>query len=401
MTSSYIRPVPKSSPAKKFPSFLSSEKTVLVLSILCWAILALFLVQALHKAYRADGYDLTPRLEAAKALVRGEDPYKLPTPFPLTYPLFLCVLLIPLAWLPYGAANFLWFVLSAGSLWFSTRTLMAIYQRRSSKKEFTLLFGLCFILLYNLMQNNFANGQVNFFVLALCVAALKFLVEKKQAWAGWFLAAAIAVKLTPLILVGYLFLKREWKALLWTVVGTVVFILGLPWLVAGPAVLSDYQGYLFSYVLPTFGLVGDSLSGTFQFKSYLHYLCPFLNGGLLSVLTDLIVLLPLAAIQMRVPPAAPPRVQALLFSAYLAVSLWLSPVSETHHLAALFPAVFILTRAYLWEDRGPLPGRLLPVAGLFVLLGCGKFSFLFYFAAIGICYLLLCARIRKDAGDRR
>ena len=327
---------------------------MLALEILCWVAMAALLLQAFHNAYRLNGYDFTPRLGAAKALTSGANPYAISTPFPLTYPMFICVLLIPLAWLPYWLSNFLWFALSAVCLWFSMCFILETYNSRLTQDEFKKIFVFCFLLLLNLVQNNFANGQVNFFVLALCVLSLNFLLGKRPAMAGWLLAAAISVKLTPLLLTGYLFFKREWTALAWTLMGSFVFILALPYLFAGPSVLNDYHGYLFDYVIPSFAVLGDQLSETYQFKSYLHWVCPFLNGISLSLASDLLTLVPLVFLQIRAVLVDSKRVQVLVFSAYLALSLWLSPISETHHLAALFPAIFILTYHLLFEKEGPV-----------------------------------------------
>ncbi len=359
------------------------------MEILCWGCMAALLVQAFHNAYRAGGYDFTPRLEAAKALVGGADPYGLLTPFPLTYPMFICVLLIPLAWLPYWLSNFLWFALSAVSFWFSLRIVMGIYDPMLTGLEFKRFFILCFFLLLNLVQNNFANGQVNFFVLALCAFSLKYLLKKRPALAGWFLAGAISVKLTPLVLVGYFLFKKEWAALAWTLAGCFAFILGLPYLFGGHSILEDYHGYLFHYVIPSFAGVGDRLSEVYQFKSYLHWIFGFLNGVSLSIVSDLLVLVPLVFIQARADSGSK-RAQVLIFSAYLALSLWLSPISETHHLAALFPALMILTYHYFAEKKGPFIQRLLPFAWIYLFLWLGKSSFVFYFLAIGGCYVLLC-----------
>ena len=190
----------KKSPATRLsPPFQLSPKTLRILELLCWVTLAVLLIQAFHKAYRVDGYDFTPRLEAAKALVAGTNPYSLSTPFPLTYPMFICVLLIPLAWLPYWLSNFIWFALSAALFWFSMRALMGFYDSRQTPVRFKALLILCFFLSLNLVQNNFVNGQVNIFVLSLCLFSLKYLLEKKPALAGWLLAAAISFKLTPQI----------------------------------------------------------------------------------------------------------------------------------------------------------------------------------------------------------
>lgn len=387
---------------KKFLSFLTGKKNLLILEFLCGAITAGLLVQAFHKAYRPGGYDFTPQLEAAKALVNGQNPY-IPfnsSSFQYIYPLFFCILVIPLTWLPYWLSNLLWFVFSAACLWFSLRVLLELYPPKLPKNEWRALFGFSFLLLLNIVQNNFVNGQMDFFILALCVFSFRFLMERKPILSGWLLATAISVKLIPLILVAYLLFKKEWKALFWAVMGTWVLILGLPWLIAGPSVVQYYHDYLSGQILPSLGAGAKPTSDVFQLKSYLHLLAPFLNGIVLSMVSALLALAPLAFLQVRFSPSASLRVQTLLFSAYMALSLWLSPMSETHHLAALFPAVFILARYFVWEKSGPLFRRLLPVAWVIALLWLGKLSFVFYFLAIGTCYVLLCYWIWREGWEK-
>jgi alpha-1,2-mannosyltransferase len=377
------RPSPKPSPRVKDDKWVLAVRCVIVLLMLVW------LIQAFHKAYRAEGYDLTPRFEAAQALLHGTDPYKLSTPFPLTYPLFICVLLMPLALLPYGLANFLWFVVSAASLYFLCDTVLKALRPGSDLRERTLTAGMFFLGALVILQNNFVNGQVNLFVLALCLFCFRSLSDKKPALAGLSLAAAIAFKLTPLVLVGYLFLRREWKALFFTLAGILLFAFGLPALFAGPAILDYYQGYLTSYVLPSFSAITTDLAETFQFKNYLHALAPGLTGPVLSGFADLLILAPLAWVQWRGGKESGERREMALFSAYLAVSLWLSPISETHHLAALFPGLLLWTGHALWDGGRPLWKNAIPLGLVFVLLWVGLHQFVLYFAAIGLCYVFL------------
>lgn len=376
------RQTPKPSPRVKDDKWVLVVRGIVVLLMLVW------LVQAFHKAYRAEGYDLTPRFEAARALLHGVNPYALPTPFPLTYPLFICVLLMPLALMPYGLANFLWFVISAASLYFLCDRVLKAFRPGSNLRERTLTAGAFFIGSLIILQNNFVNGQVNLFVVALCLLCFKALSDKRPAVAGLSLAAAIAFKLTPLVLIGYLFLRREWKALLFTLAGLLLFGFGLPALFAGSAILGYYQGYLTSYVLPSFSAITADLSTTFQFKNYLHALAPALTGPALSGLADLLTLAPLAWVQWRGGKGGEKR-EVALFSAYLAVSLWLSPISETHHLAALFPGLLLWTGHSLWDRSGPMWKRIGPLGLVFVLLWAGLHQFVLYFAAIGLCYVFL------------
>jgi hypothetical protein len=394
MFSSYIRRVRRSKvPAKPF----CAPQTLRILEALGVLVLLVFLIQAFHHAYRPEGYDFTPRLEAARALVSGVNPYLLPTPFPLTYPLFICVLLLPLAWLPYGLANLLWFLLGAVCLWFSARWTLEAYDSRAGERDFRFAFILFFFALLNLIQNNFVNGQVNLAVLALCLLFFKSLNQKRHAAAGAFLAAAVAFKCTPLILAAYLVFRREWKTLAWTFFFTPLFLFALPAIFGGAAIFGYYQGYLFHYVLPSFSSPPFPPGTDFQLKNYLHALFPSLGGVGLSLAADLPVLALPAWLQLsnRKPSM---KFEVLIFSAYMALAPWLTPISETHHLAAIFPAILILTRYFLWEKTGPWGPRLLALGMVYALTWAGKFSFEFYFLLIGTCYFLMLYLAWKEGG---
>ncbi len=372
------------------------DRATRVLETLFLIVMAVLMVQAFHKAYRTDGYDFTPRLAAARALVQGANPYQIPTPFPLTYPLFIAVALIPLAWLPYGFSNFLWFGLNAVCWGYSAYFLLGLFDPKASSGEFKRLFIACSLLLLPILQNNFVNGQVNFLVMGCCVLFLKFLLEKKNGLAGFFLAAGISLKLTPLIFLAFLFFRRSWAAMAWTLSFTFLFVWVLPFLIAGPAINGYYHGYLMDYVTPhlTSSQV-NPLSESYNLSAYLRALAPGFPGAVLSLLAACLVLAPWAWLQAGPEARFSPRSESLLFSAYLLAILWISPISETHHLAFLFPAIFLLTRYYLWEVKGELWKRATPLAAIYILTWLGKTTFVFYFLAIGACYVLLIPLLRK------
>jgi hypothetical protein len=378
------------------------RKLTLLLEAAAGLTTVVMLVQAFHRAYRAIGYDFTARLEQTRAFFHGVDPYGVATLFPLTYPLFNCVFLAPLAFMPYALANLLWFVLNGVCLWWAIRYLLRTFEPSLSRPDFWALFALGFLLSLNIVQNNFLNGQTNFLLLALCVLCFKYLREKRPIAAGLFLAAGVAVKVTPLILVAYLVSRRAWAALAWTFVGSLVFIFGLPWILAGGAVWDYYHGYLLNYLLPQIGHGADSLplSQTYAFSAYVRAAVPSLHGPFVSLSAAALVLAPLVFLTIRTPVDSTRR-QTLLFSAFLAAILWISPVSETHHLAYVLPAAYILTYHFLSRTELGLARRILPPAGIYLLLWLGQYTFAAYFAAIGICYVLLCSAALLEGSHPR
>src|SRR5204862_207695 len=73
---------------------------------LAWAavLCVVLFAQTWVRAERPNGIDLTSYLLSARALLHGDSPYLLPTPFPYLYPATLAFLLIPLTFVPAAVA---------------------------------------------------------------------------------------------------------------------------------------------------------------------------------------------------------------------------------------------------------------------------------------------------------
>src|SRR5919198_533266 len=136
-------------------------------------LVALLFWQTWLRASRPAGIDLTSYLMSARALIHGASPYLQPTPFPYMYPPTLAFLLIPVA----AAAPFpslvLLFCVSAGAAsWAIWRVVSSarpdVRERPHDLVVFLVMFCTFFV---PVIQSNLRNGQVNFLVLALCVAA--------------------------------------------------------------------------------------------------------------------------------------------------------------------------------------------------------------------------------------
>src|SRR5262245_47924716 len=139
------------------------------------AVLAAFLfAQTWARAERTGGIDLTSYLLSARALLDGRSPYLLPTPFPYLYPATLAFLLIPLAFVAAPVALAIWFALNVFALWWSTRRVLVDVrpELEADTSRAVVLLALFFTVFFTIVQSNLRNGQVNFIVVALCVAAL-------------------------------------------------------------------------------------------------------------------------------------------------------------------------------------------------------------------------------------
>jgi len=318
--------------------------------VLCSVLLA----QTYVRAERPNGIDLTSYLLSARALAEGRSPYLLPTPFPYLYPATLAFLLIPFTFVPALAAVFVWFVLSvAAAVWSIRAVLLQTRPSLANRSAAVAVFLACFFtLFFTIAQSNLRNGQVNFIVLALCVAA--GLAAAPRGAPAWSLA--VAMKIFPLAWLPYFLLRRSW---LWlaAAVGLIAVWCLLPAVVLGPRIVDIYEQYgrvfLVMSLEPRQQPLDFSLAGTIAWIARVP-MTPVLKASAAAVVLGWI----LQADARRLRTTTNVRAFALYS---LAIPL-VSPQSEVHHLAFMLPAAAVVGAA-LWSDW-PQAGRLLKIASV-------------------------------------
>jgi hypothetical protein len=321
---------------------------VILLSVL----LIVFLIQAYNRAYRDVGYDLTSYLLSSQAILNGENPFEIDSPFPYCYPMFFAFTLIPLSFLPYWLSNFLWYWINVASLLGSIVILV-----KQSSKDLKTDWGnhlyaplvIALLLLTAVVQNHLLNGQVNFVVLLFCALFLKYDFEDKAILASVFLALAAAIKLVPLILFLFLFLRSRYKTLVLSTVLFIAFCL-LPVITFGWDLFNLYGDYVRGFIFGKFsgGEVGHHTY--FTLHGFLSQTAPALRSipGLKIVSAAVIVLAVAAVDLMAIRRNG--RVAGLwTCHLYFTAILLISPLSEIHHLAFLLPA-FALMLVKLLHD---------------------------------------------------
>jgi hypothetical protein len=314
-------------------------------------VISVFFIQTFGKAYRENGYDFTSYLLSSRALFNGGNPYDTGSPFPFIYPLFLCVVLWPLTLLPYWLSNAVWFVLNTAALYLSILVLLKLYADSLSYKVFTALFLVPFLILTNVIQNNLLNGQINFIVLLFCILFLKYYVDNRKLLASVILSAAIAIKLTPLILIAYLIARKEflWTGL--TLALSVFLMFGLPYTVAGDKTLNWYSQYTQSFLVHNIASPSGAPDNfAFSITSISNFLFPSMSKLISLMIAGLISVVPIVVLQLTSRKDTTSE-QTLFFSLYMIAILLISPMSETHHLIYLFPAISILSMAMLLHSN--------------------------------------------------
>ena len=321
--------------------------------------------QTIRKAERSTGNDLVGYLAASQALYAQQDPYHLADRFPYIYPLFLATVIRPLASLPVRAASVAWFVLQWACLIYVLRAARLRFGRREVTGPAAILILVA--IFGDVLQIEFLNGQVNLIVLCLIVASVA-LAEARPSIAPALLGAAIAIKLTPALLLVYWAVRRRFAFVAQAFASAIAFIL-LPWIVVRGRLWPMYGDYLHNFILARTQSV-DPHGREIFFSVYgvIGWLTGSAPGRAVVVASALAVVGGLVAWQLHVRRATCDVRRADVRRAdvawvYLAATPLLSPMSEVHHLTAALPlasisgAALVPFAALLWigrfDRRGP------------------------------------------------
>ena len=217
------------------------------------------------------------------------------------------------------------------------------------------------------LNNGFA--QINIVIMALVIFDL--VPRKRWLPQGWLIGLAAAIKITPLAMLLYFLLRREWKPILTAFISAVVATL------LAAAYRWDAFVEFFTSKLLDMGSGGDFGVGTaYQSNSSLKGVIQRLftsqeamdnHGTLINVLwllaTLTVIALGSALIMAQVK-------QGLLVDAHLTtatVMLLISPVSWSHHWVWLsLIAPVMMYRAWTWRQSTWVAGSLLAVLAAWV-----------------------------------
>jgi hypothetical protein len=332
-----------------------------------------FFLQMYARMARPTGNDLGARLASARILVAGGDPYTLTLPQGHgPYPLTIDALVVPLTWLPLGLAQSLWFALTVGSLVGCLLVLDALWRRARGGAgdpvlavPFEVRLALLALALFIPFQNHLRYGQVNLLLLCLTSLFLAFHVRGRGLAAAAALGSAIALKLTPAVLLLYLGRGRWFRTALGAVAWTLLLAVGLPALISS-RVLELYRiGWVPEVLGLTSGPVEYEWRTRFTLAAVLTEVWPCLGTvpGLRPA-AAMTVLAPLWWLQPRL--ARDPRGGLFLFALYATAMPLITPVSETHHLAVLAAPLWIWLLAAGSPPHMPV---LDGVGGILVLSG--------------------------------
>jgi hypothetical protein len=345
------------------------------------ASVALF-AQTWSRAHRPGGIDLTTYLEAARAVLRGDNPYALASPFPYIYPPFLAFALIPLTGLPADLALVAWFIASLGAIVWSMREVLTLAYPELPGRGMTPFIAALFVGMYPVLQSNLRNGQVNPIVVSLAIAGLAARLERAPShraqgppgaprapgagggWRDWrvrealYWAAAIAIKIVPAVLAPFYLRRRDWRVCAEAAAGVIVLCL-IPFVTLGHQVVPLTRDYAVSFLAGSFSPAPAGRPLAFGLGGMLTLVGGPIGGPWLRAVAAALPVAVVLAADWRARTG--PRTDPFAYALYLAVIPLASPKSEVHHLLFAMPLATLAFGAWWWRpgSRRPIPTALL------------------------------------------
>ncbi|MGA2835300.1 MAG: glycosyltransferase 87 family protein [Acidimicrobiales bacterium] len=180
---------------------------------------------------RTYGLDLHVYLDSAAAFRDGRNPYLLTftrSHLPFTYPPFALVVLSSLAWAPFVVAH--WFLFLA-SIAVTTAAIEMVLVDRGCTRRASLWCGsfvwaCASMLVLEPARSCVDYGQIEFVLMFLVVADI---LAVPSRFRGILIGVAAAIKLTPLIFVVLLVVRRDWASVVRAGLSFVA-LTGMSWL---------------------------------------------------------------------------------------------------------------------------------------------------------------------------
>ena len=167
-------------------------------------------------------------------MLRGETPLHC---IALPYPPFFTLLVVPFTVMPEWLRAIFWYLVLVGTLFASLQLCEALARRMFpgewTERELAQLRILTFVLSLKFILAVLENQAFDSIALTFLLLGLLGLVSGRSVLAGAGLATAAALKVTPLIFLPYLLLKRRFTSAAVFVV-VVVFLMLLPDIVLPP-----------------------------------------------------------------------------------------------------------------------------------------------------------------------
>jgi glycosyl transferase family 87 len=240
----------------------------------------------------------------------------------------------PLTLLPLTQAFWLWTALNFAAL----VAALILLLRGSGLGLWTCWSLATLSLLYPPVGDHFFYGQNKIFVLLMLVLMMRWMGEGRDAAAGLTLGIATLMRGFPLLLIGYLLLRRRWRAIAYTAVGiTIGGVLTIA-LLGLSQTLSFSHGVRF-VTMPRFLALPINLSLA-GFVSRMYWYAVGAGPGLSNFIRRLLVVTTqLGVLALTVKATLKSRDTADLdwraFSLWVVTAVLLAPTAWVHYLVLM------------------------------------------------------------------
>ncbi|MER7165622.1 glycosyltransferase 87 family protein [Micromonospora sp. NPDC000207] len=272
-----------------------------------------------------------------------------------TYPPFAGLLMLPMAYLSVGVAGLLNAVASIAALAVVLAALLRpIIDRLAWPLWFTVGIATALALALEPARETLGYGQVNLLLFALVMGDLVGLRWRSRrgtrydptagplhrfvfsgAWAGVGIGLATAIKLTPALFIVYLVITRQWRVAA-TAIGTTIGVTFASFAVVG----AESRAYFGGVLWQTERVGAADMTPNQSLAGLLARLYDSIDSpGLLWLAFSVLLL------AVGLSRAATARADGDELTAFTLVGLTanvISPISWTHHLVWVIPAIIIL-----------------------------------------------------------
>jgi alpha-1,2-mannosyltransferase len=147
------------------------------------------------------------------------------------YPAGFAVFLAPLGRLDLEPARVLWYlILAASVLWTATWVMRAV----APKQPLLAILGTALYVTSIPVLHDFKWGQVSVLIVATAATAFVLRAREKQKTSAALLGVAAAIKMYPLVFVGWFVLRRDWRFVARAAIACAITLAVLPAIVMGP-----------------------------------------------------------------------------------------------------------------------------------------------------------------------
>jgi len=291
--------------------------------------------------------------EAGVSILTGRPIYaamtEAPQLLPFTYPPFAAILAIPLAWVPFGVAGWLWTAAQVAAttaiVWYAGWRLLA---RAGGWVPLALAALVAPMLWLHPVSDGIRFGQVNAFMVLACLMDLRRPRPGllRHVPPGVLVGLAMSIKLTPGVFVVHYLVNRRWREAA-TAVGTAVGVTLGSWVLLPEASFAFWGGALQdpARLGPNFGTSNQSMRG---------FLLRVGPDGLAGTAIWLVLVAVVGVFGYRLARRMWLRDDSVGEVAVVGLlACLLSPVAWIHHFHWVVVVVFALLGAAPWRRGDP------------------------------------------------